>query len=53
MPKITDVVSGKTRIYKQWTLELALLISTLHRGKSRRDAKGERLKMSEPVWPGN
>lgn len=52
LPKITDVVSGKTRIHKQLTLELALfdLHITLNlRGKSRREVKGDRLKMTEPI----
>lgn len=52
LPKITDVVSGKTRIPKQLTLELALFV--LHitmnlRGKSRREVKADRLKMTEPI----
>ena len=52
LPKITDVVSGKTRIHKQLTLELALfdLHITLNlRGKSRREVKGDRLKRTEPI----
>lgn len=52
LPKITDVVSGKTRTPKHLTLELALVdlhITMNLRGKSRREVKADRLKMTEPI----